>query len=139
MSSNQQIEEQLVISLRRIDAPYRQALSILDEASAGDRKTPLPTAEHLQLSKRLRPSMEIIAACEEQLAPLREQWRNANVQPGHELQQLLSNQADLLKRLIERLNEAETDMANSQSELGLKLDGSRTHVAMRQAYQSESA
>lgn len=139
MPSKKQIEEQLVVGLRRIDAPYRQALTILDEVSQRDRRNPLPLAEHLQLSERLRPSMEIIADCEQQLAPLREQWREFDSQPGDELQELLSNQSNLLKRLIERLNDAESDMTTSQSALGMELDQSRAHVAMRQAYQHESA
>lgn len=139
MSSSQRIEQQLIAALRRIDAPYRQALSILDDVASVDNETRLTASDHLKLSGRLKPSMEIIAACEEQLIPLREQWRNLKQQPGQDLQQLLSGQTNLLKRLIERLNAAETDMTSGQAELGLKLDESRKHVVARQAYQHESA
>lgn len=139
MSSNQQIEQQLIAGLRRIDAPYRQALSILDATSSGDAGSRPSVSDHLNISQQLKPSMQIIAACEEQLIPLREQWRDLNQRPGSELQELLSGQSDVLKRLIEKLNLAEAEMTSGQSELGLKLDQSRKHVVARQAYQNESA
>ncbi|MEP3482281.1 MAG: hypothetical protein ABJZ55_23760 [Fuerstiella sp.] len=139
MSSNQQIEEQLVAGLRRIDAPYRQALSILDEVSLSETGSRSSIANHLKIPHKLQPSMQIIAACEEQLVPLRQQWRDLGQKPGVELQGLLSSQSDLLKRLIESLNAAEGQMVSEHSEMGLKLDKSRTHVVARAAYQHESA
>ncbi len=139
MSLNQQIEKQLLIALRRIDAPYREALSILDEASAAEAVNPLSVSEHLKISQRLQPSMKIITACEQQLAPLRQRWHDSGQSPSQELQEILTRQTDLLKRLIERLNTAETNMTSSQSQLGLKLEQSQKHVVAHKAYQSESA
>lgn len=100
MSLNQQIEKQLLIALRRIDAPYREALSILDEASAAEAVNPLSVSEHLKISQRLQPSMKIITACEQQLAPLRQRWHDSGQSPSQELQEILTRQTDLLKRLI---------------------------------------
>lgn len=138
MSSNQQIEQQLVTGLRRIDAPYRQALAILDELSLGEPESRLSMSDHLKVSEKLKPSMQVITDCEEQLAPLRQQWRDLGVQPGPDLAELLTGQTDLLKRLIDRLNIAEKDMTTGRAELGLKLDQSQKHDVARQAYQHES-
>lgn len=135
MSSNPQIEQQLIAGLRRIDAPYRQALSILEEASSCEVGSRPSVADHLKIPLKLQPSMQIIAACEKQLAPLRQQWRDLGQQPGDELQGLLASQSDLLKRLIESLNAAEVQMVSGHSEMGLKLDQSRQHIVARAAYQ----
>lgn len=139
MSSNQQIEQQLIAGLRRIDAPYRQALSILDGGSSTEAGSRSSIVSYLKLPQKLQPSMRIIAACEEQLVPLRQQWRDLGQKPGDELQGLLSSQSDLLKRLIESLNAAEVQMVSEHSEMGVKLDSSRKHVVARAAYQHESA
>lgn len=133
---NQLIEAQLISGLRRIDAPYRQALTILNDQPEAESKS--QAAHHLQMAERLKPSMQLIATCEEELLPLRQQWRELEQTPGPELQELLASQTDLLKRLIEKLNEAELHMATSYSTIGNRLDSSRTHVAMRQAYQQDS-
>lgn len=139
MSSNPQIEQQLIAGLRRIDAPYRQALSILDQMPQGNADSRLSMSDHLKVSEQLKPSMQIIAECEKQLIPLREQWRDLDDRPGPELQELLSGQTELLRKLIERLNTAEADMTSGRAELGLRLDQSQKHVVARQAYQHEKA
>lgn len=130
MLSEQQIESDLTRGMRRIAAPYKNALAILRQQVDAE------TTDLNDITAKLKPSMQLIAECEQTLAPLRDEWKLLK-KPAHgELGQLFEEQTALLRELIERLNTFEERMVNSRNHLGSRLDASQRQNAMRQAYQT---
>ncbi|MEZ6123118.1 MAG: hypothetical protein R3C49_08095 [Planctomycetaceae bacterium] len=120
--------------MRRITVPYRTALGILRDYSGTTESSSAEALSDTSVLNRLRPSMELIAACERDVAPLRSQWNSENTEPGSELSQLIEEHSALLKELIELLNRVEARMTISRQRLGAELDDSAKHNAMRNAY-----
>ena len=142
MHSAIQIESELTRGMKRIAVPYRAALDILRAQEPSSHSRPGQglnsdsTAGFADMSERLRPSMEMIAAYEGELAPLRDQWNQLQKSPSADLRNLIDEQALLLKELIARLDDVELQMLSSRKQLTLRLDESQLRNNMREAYQS---
>jgi len=135
MHSKAQIETDLILGMRRISVPYRKALDILRQQtteSAASKQTPPQFGADVCL--QLRPSMEMIADCEQQVAPLRAAWNKLQEPADGELRRLIDEHSDLLSELIELLNGVEQTMLTSRSHLGPQVDDSQRRNVMRQAY-----
>lgn len=127
MLSETQIEEQLVLGMRKIAVPYKKALQILLEHHAAP-------ADSVDLSSRLKPSMEMIAEYETTVGPLRAKWNALDKTPKQPLKLMVSEQSALLLELITLMDAVEKQMAGTRSHLAARLDVSQRQNAMRQAY-----
>lgn len=142
MHSAPLIESELMRGMKRIAVPYRAALDILRAQEPPSHSRPGQTqnsdsaAGFADISERLRPSMEMIAVYEGEVAPLRDQWNQSQKSPSADLRKLIDEQALLLKELIERLDHVELQMLSSRKQLTLRLDESQLRNNMREAYQS---
>lgn len=137
MTSEQQIERELIVGMRRIAVPYQKALQLLRAHNVpADSATAVMTAPSVDISALLRPSMEMIADYESTLGPLRNQWNALDKDADGELKTLIDEQAGVLQELIALLDTVESQLAGSRSQLASRLDVSQRQNAMRQAYQA---
>lgn len=130
-SSRNQIEQRLTSELRRIEAPYRQALQIVE--SLPGETTPGYT-EISECLSRLQPVMEHIHHVEGNLAPLRRQWIALSVRPGQELRTTLDLHEQLLQGLIRRIDHMEQQLARQRQTLLPQVDAEQRRQRMKRAY-----
>lgn len=140
MTSEQQIESELIAGMRRLVAPYQTAIKILrdedDHRTASDTENQdvQESSGDTDICERLKPCMEVIAECENTIHPLRTAWNGLRKSAEGELQQLVNEQSALLQELIALLNRLEGRIVSSRSRVGRQLDESQQRKAMREAY-----
>lgn len=154
MSSENLSEEKLISRMKRLTAPYREAISILQKNAALSPGTPqndvadhnkaTPTANseallsNLDIFVRLKPSLDLITRYEQEVQPLRREWNQSEQKAGPELSHLIQQHRELLNSLIVHLNGIEEKMAVVRGNMVTSADQSARRLAMRRAYQPSS-
>ena len=134
-STRAQIEEQLTCELRRVEAPYRQALEIVESVS---RHAASGYDEIFACLSRLQPVMQHINHVEAILSPVRGQWLALAVRPGVELRSILDVHETLLRALIDGVGRLEQQLSQARQKMLPEVDAAVQRQRMRRAYRQPS-
>lgn len=141
MRSKTQIEKELVSGMKRITVPYRRALEILKqhtETHTSGLAAEAASAIGNDVCEQLRPSMELISKFEQDVAGLRLEWSALEITAEGELRDLIEGHSELLKELIQRLDNVEKSVLHSRNQLTDRVDETQRRSVMRQAYRPRS-
>ena len=134
--SHHSLERQLTVELRRVEAPYRRALALLrGQALPAD----AALSDLTSALKTLQPVMEQVREIERELAPLRQAWIASGARAAGDFKQLLQQHEALLRELIGRIDQLETQVQQRRGELAPGVDQAQQHRRMQRAYQQGPA